>query len=324
MMLFKYSNIENCKKVKPTIHIIVVLSIIMLMSACIGQLCSEENELNNIPCDTTSLLTFINSVEMEQRLKVINEPTFLKSGKKRFKGVKVIPQDGDDFRKENLDKVYWRGASVLEGDFRGARFQSADCRDGKYADSDFRFCDVRWADFGNSNMKNCNFSQSALFRLHVKDSDMEGSDFQGSNMFGVIGHRANLRNCDFSNALLKESEFLKADFTGSKAVNVRFIIAVLQGSKLDSTNLSYSDFTGAGLENVSFTDACLVNVTFQGAHLQGADFTGANLEGCNFFAAEFENTIFTNAINIPNQIKELIVDDKITGVCSEVKNNNKK
>jgi len=305
-------------------YISVVLSITLVMSACIGQLCSEENELDKIPCDTTSLLTFINSVEMSQRIKVINEPTLLKNGKTRLKGVKVLPQNGDDFRKANLDKVYWRGTSVLEGDFRGARFQSADCREGEYVGSDFRICDVRWADFSNSDMKNCNFSQSALFRLHIKDSDLEGSDFQGSNMFGVQGHRANLRNCDFSNALLKESVFLSADFTGSKAVKVRFIISVLQGSKFDSTNLSYSDFTGAGLEEASFTNACLVDVTFQGAHLQGADFTGANLKDCNFFAAEFENTVFKDAINIPDQIKGLIVDDKITGVCSEVENNNKK
>jgi len=264
MMLYK---IKDVQKVKSIVYIILILSITLTMSACIGQLCSEENELNNAPCDTTSLLTFINSVEMEQRLKVINKPTLLKNGKKRLKGVKVLPQNGDDFRKANLDKVYWRGASVLEGDFRGARFQTADCRDGKFTDSDFRFCDVRWADFSNSNVKNCNFSQSALFRLHIKDSDLEGSDFQGSNMFGVQGHRAILRNCDFSNALLKESEFLDADFTGSRAVKVRFIISVLQGSKLDSTNLSYSDFTGAGLEDVSFTNACLVDVTFQGALL---------------------------------------------------------
>ncbi len=294
------------------------------MSGCIGQLCSEENNVNGVSCDTTSLLTFINSVDISQRIKVINEPTLLESGKKRFKGLKVLPQNGDDFRKANLDTVYWLGASVLEGDFRGARFQSADCREGAYSGSDFRFCDVRWADFSNSVMKNCDFSQSALFRLHVKDSDMEGSDFQGSNLFGVIGHRAVLRNCDFSNALLKESEFLNADFTGSRAVKVRFIISVLQGSRFDSTNLSYSDFTGAGLEEVSFTNACLVDVTFQGAHLQGADFTGANLKDCNFFAAEFENTIFTDAINIPDQIKDLIIDDRITGVCSEVENNNKK
>ncbi len=309
---------------KSIVYITSILLISLILSACIGQLCSEENKLNDIPCDTTSLLTFINSVDMEQRLKVINEPTFRKDGKKRLKGIKVLPQDGDDFRKANLDKVYWRGVSVLDGDFRGARFQSADCREGSYSNSDFRICDVRWADFSNSVMKNCDFSQSALFRLHVKDSNMEGSKFQGSNLFGVIGHRAILRNCDFSNALLKESEFLNADFSGSKAVKVRFIISVLQGSNFDSTNLSYSDFTGAGLEEVSFTNACLVDVTFQGAHLQGADFTGANLQDCNFFAAEFENTVFTDAINIPDQIKDLIVDDKITGVCSEVENNNKK
>jgi len=309
---------------KYSIYILIIVLIQLSIYTCVVQPCSEKNSVFDTDTDTTKLFTFINSVKMEQRKKVIDEPTLLKNGKKRLIGVPVLPQNGDDFRKANLDKVYWRNKSVVEGDFRGARFQSADCRDGEYSNSDFRFCDVRWADFSNSIMKNCLFTQSALFRLHIKDSNLESSDFQGSNMFGVIGHRSNLRNCNFSNALLKESEFLNADFTGSKALKVRFIISVLQGSKLDSTDLSYSDFTGAGLEGVSFKNARLIDVTFQGAHLQGADFTNANLKDCNFFAAEFENTVFTNACNIPDQIKHLIVDGKITGVCSEVKNNNKK
>jgi len=307
------------------IYILIIVLIQLSIYTCVVvQPCSGGDSAFDSDTDTTKLYTFINSVKIEQRKKVINKPSLLKNGEKRLTGISVLPQNGDDFRKANLDKVYWRNKSIIEGDFRGARFQSANCRDGEYSNSDFRFCDVRWADFSNSTMKNCLFTQSALFRLHIQNSDLEGSDFQGSNMFGVIGHRANLRNCDFSNALLKESEFLNADFTGSRALKVRFIISVLQGSKLDSTNLSYSDFTGAGLEEVSFKNARLIDVTFQGAHLQGADFTGANLKGCNFFAAEFENTIFTDACNIPEQIKDLIVDGKITGVCSEIDNNKKK
>jgi hypothetical protein len=40
----------------------------------------------------------------------------------------------------------------------------------------------------------------------------------------------------------------------------------------------------------------------------------------NFFGAEFENTIFEGAKNIPETIKEMIVDGRITGVAFKGEN----
>lgn len=102
-----------------------------------------------------------------------------------------------------------------------------------------------------------------------------------SKNWRLSSHRSNFRNGDFTNSLMKESEF-----------------------------------TDAGLEEVSFINARIIEGDFRGAHLQEANFTGADLKGCNFFAAEFVNTIFTDAINIPKGIKDMIVDGKITRVCS--------
>jgi uncharacterized protein YjbI with pentapeptide repeats len=268
------------------------------------------------PPDTSNMLYLSNFTSKDIRKAVINEEIFLEDGTVRKKGIASVPQDYDDFRLVNLDEVYWKGEQVISGDFRGTSFRSAKCDGGVFKDSDFRFCDIRWSVFNKSDLTNCNFCRATLFRMFVNDAILENSDFRGANMFGVAGHRANFRNCNFTNSLMKESEFLDADFTGSEAVNVKFIITVFTGAKLDSMDLSYSDFTGAGLEDVSFVNSRLIDAEFRGSHLQGANFTGADLSGCNFFAAEFVNTVFTDAINIPKGIENLIVDGQITGVCA--------
>jgi len=71
------------------------------------------------PPDTTNLFEFANFMDAEQIALVIAEETTLKNGKKRLKGIVAVPQDGDDFRGHMLDNVYWRGETVVEGDFRG-------------------------------------------------------------------------------------------------------------------------------------------------------------------------------------------------------------
>lgn len=273
------------------------------------------NNLFPHPPDTTNMLYLSNFTSKEIRKSVINEEIFLENEEVRKKGFVAVPQDYDDFRNANLDEVYWKDEQVIGGDFRGTSFRSAKCSGGMFTNSNFRFSDVRWSVFNNADLSNCKFCRATLFRMFVNDANLESSDLRGANMFGVAGHRANFRNCDFTNALMKESEFLDADFTGSKAVNVKFIITVFTGAKLDSMDLCYADFTGAGLEDVSFVHSRLTDADFRGAHLHGANFTGADLSGCNFFAAEFVNTIFTDAINIPDGLEELIIDGQITGIC---------
>jgi len=138
-------------------------------------------------------------------------------------------------------------------------------------------------------------------------------------MFGVKGHRSSFRYADFSNALMKESELTDADFSNSKAIKVKFIITVFAGSRFDSADYSYSDFTGAGLEECSFVHARLHDVNFKGAHLQEASFRGADLKGASFFAAELVDTDFTGAINIPDDLIPFIDENgKATGVVFSV------
>jgi uncharacterized protein YjbI with pentapeptide repeats len=258
--------------------------------------------------DTANIYKLANFLSDEEREKIINEPNLLQDQKVRYNGIIPVPQDKDDFRRALLDNVYWRGVSVKEGDFRGATFRSANCSDSDFSNSDFRVADIRWTKFNNSKLINSNFSQAKMFHVHVNNADLSNCDFRGTNMFGMEGHDAILKQSNFSGALMKDTEFLYANFTGSIAVKAKMIRAVLKNSIVDSCDFSYVDLTGAGLGNVKFRHSRFHYTNFQGSHLQGADFTGADLKGCRFFEANFENTIFKDAINIPDDVQDLIVD----------------
>lgn len=308
----------NGQKMKTFIYILGLIVWSSFYFSCGNHVDSPVRKLFPEKPDTTHLPELAIFLEPEQLNAIIDEPTLLSNGKKRLKGIISVPQDGDDFRRDSLDEVYWRKVSIVEGDFRGASLRSGRCEEGNYRKSDFRVADVRWTIFDGSTMDSINFEQSRLFHVKVNDVPLSYSNFRGANMFGMEGHFAKLRHCDFSGALMKDSEFIDADLTGSKAVKAKLFRAVLIRSRLDSCDFSYADFTGAGLEESTFINSRLWYANFQGGHLQGTNFQGADLKGCNFFGTEFENTNFNGALNIPDEIKAFINKDGLaTGIWQD-------
>ncbi|MEN8123961.1 MAG: pentapeptide repeat-containing protein [Bacteroidota bacterium] len=299
--------------------VIIVITIIVLFS-CSFQSASGTSQLFPHKPDTTNIPELAIFLEPDQLEAIINEKTLHSNGNKRYKGIKAIPQNGDDFRLDSLDEVYWPKVSVIEGDFRGTSIRSGRCMGGNYRKSDFRAADVRWTIFDGSIMDSINFQQSRLFHVKVNNVPLSNSNFRGANMFGMEGHFTKMRNCDFTGALMKDSEFLESDLTGSVGIKAKLFRAVLIKSKLDSCDFSYADFTGAGLEESTFINSRLWYANFQGGHLQGTDLRGADLKGCNFFGTEFENTNFKDAINIPKEILGFIDENGLaTGIWQDKK-----
>ena len=292
--------------------VLILISILALMYSCKRQVAPVEAMFKE-DCDTSNLVKLANFLSDEERYRIAMSD----NGYKTLKGIKSVPQSGDDFRYDTLDYYYWHKVVCRYSDFRGASFRSSDCSEGDFTGCDFRVSDIRWTSFFFSKMDSCDFSQSKMFHVYGTGATFNDSKFAGANMFGMEAHNAMLKRCDFSNALMKDTEFIDAEFTGSKAIHVRFIRAVMQNARLDSMDLCFSDFTGSGLKGTKFCYSRLHHVNFQGSHLQGADFTGADLKGTNFFGAELENTVFKDAINIPEEIKRFIKDGVATGILQD-------
>jgi len=286
-----------------------------LFSACANS--GPGNIVDSVIPDTTGIPELINRMTDAEIDVIIDEETLL-DGKKRPKGFVSVPQSGDDFRRAKMDRLYWPKVVVHHGDFRGASVRSGRCVGADFHGSDFRGADIRWTILDEANLTETNFSQARLFHVHVGKANLSNSNFRGANMFGMEGHFANMTNCDFSGALMKDSEFVETDFTGSIALKAVLFRAVLKDSKVDSCDFSYADFTGAGLEGSTFRGTKLIGANFQGGHLQGADFSGADLRDCNFFGTEFEGTNFKDAKNIPEAIHSFINKDGMaTGIWQD-------
>lgn len=294
-------------------RLLVITVFISLIIGCKNNQPAAVEVLFPNPPDTSNKLEFANFINNDKRELIIGKNSTMTNGEARKKGNTLMPENGDDFRESLLDKVEWNGVQIIDGDFRGVRFQSAECTGSNFSYSDFRLVDVQWSIFNYSMLAKCNFTQADMFHFKANDSKFTESDFRGANMFGMVAHRANLRNCNFSNGLMKDIEFPEADLTGSKAIKVVLFRAVLSGAKMDSCDFSYSDFTGAWLDDVSFVNSRFLNTNFSGAHLKNTNFTGANLDGCNFIGARFENTDFKGSINIPIEVKKLINKGVATG-----------
>lgn len=167
--------------------ILLGITIPIVFAGCFGNSTSSVQKLFPNPPDTSNLVTFASSLSPNERAWIVAEETFLMNGKIRKKGIVPIPRNGDDFRGHTLDDVYWRGAHVQEGDFRGDYLRSSNCSQGDFSYSDFRVTDMKWANFNQSILVKCNFNQANMFRVHVNDAILDSSSFQGANMFGMEG-----------------------------------------------------------------------------------------------------------------------------------------
>lgn len=278
--------------------------------------CRENHTAHFKKPDTTDLPEMIHYLSMEERASIVAEKVEEPEGINRKEAIIAVPQTGDDFRGHTIDEVIWSGKDIRYADFRGVFMRSAHCDNANFSYSDFRMADVKWTSFNHSILRKCNFDQSKMFRSKVSHAVLDSSTMRGSNMFGMEGSKVSMRACDFSNALMKEIDFYEADFSHSTALKTNLLSAVLIESRVDSSDFSYANFIGGHLQGTSFRRSNLIEVDFKGAYLEDADFTGANLEDSDFFGATFKNTVFKNALNIPDNVKELIVDGVANGVCS--------
>ncbi len=314
---------QNYKQMNSKLILIFSFPVVMMMSAgCSNKPASTNDtsakdkapkglEVPATPAPSTFLkiAEFVSPQEMDS---IISQKTTLSDKKVRMKGIAPVPQNGDDFRRANLDGVYWHNVSVAEGDFRGASMRSVKAEESIFQNSDFRVADIRWTLFNSSIMAHCNFNQAKLFHVHVNFTNLNNSTFRGANMFGMEGHHAQMKHCDMTNALMKDSEFTDTDFTGSLFVHTRLIRAVMTGSTFDYVNCTDADFSGGNLDNASFRNANCTRANFQGNGMKNTDFSGSDLSGCNFFGARLKTVNFKDAKNIPDNVRKLIVNDTVT------------
>ena len=148
-------------------------------------------------------------------------------------------------------------------------------------------------DFSKSDLKNSNFDMSTCFactfdnidisEIKISDDNYHPTNFAGTSLKNVDFRNWNHGAVDFSGknhrgCIYEEKTRIgSTDLTGSNFSGVDLEnIVFTRGDDRDTINLSNVDFSFADL---SYHD--LRNANLEGANLEGANLEGANLEGAN-------------------------------------------
>src|ERR1039457_2324646 len=116
--------------------------------------------------------------------------------------------------------------------------------------------------------------------LHGRDLSegvFDGLDLSGANLSGCGLMNASFRNATLQDANLSEVITQKAAYVQGAS----FYGANLANGKITGTNMEYTQFDSANLENADFTGSVL-GCTFRSAKLKNANFSGADLTKSTF------------------------------------------
>lgn len=147
------------------------------------------------------------------------------------------------------------------------------------------------ADMSGINQSGKDFSLAKLGNIRFAYAVLKGTNFQKADVQNADFHNATLSNTNFS-----FSKLIGANFGMAKLENVNFAGADMSKSNLQFTlacgaKFTYADLSGANmnyakLDLASFTGANLTGADLSSAGVRRADFTGAVLQDVNLNGAD--------------------------------------
>jgi uncharacterized protein YjbI with pentapeptide repeats len=140
-----------------------------------------------------------------------------------------------------------------------------------------------------------NFVKAELSGAIVPQSTFTGADFTGANLTLSSFRDADLSGANFSKANLHQAAFYGAKLIGTNLVganlsNAKMVYAKLKGALIRDANLANADLKFADFQQVDLTRA---NLT--GADLTSADFSYTNLRKAILTGTKMDGTILTGA-----------------------------
>jgi len=116
-----------------------------------------------------------------------------------------------------------------------------------------------------------------LTNMHQPCLDMNGGDFRGRNLEGVVMEDVKIDCACFDGATL-----VGVDMTNVVGEGATFVNARASGLNLEEAHLMWADFTGADLSSLQGQKGQFENAKFDRANLDGATFVEGNLGGATF------------------------------------------
>ena len=183
--------------------------------------------------------------------------------------------------------------------FEGVYAESTICRHITFCNSNliescFKSADMFDANFINTTINFCNFSNSILRQSKGKNVIIEHSLFTEKAILSE-GSFDRLKSVDnnFCKGVLKNFVSLNSEF-----INTKFHASELQHSNFSNSKFEQCEFFGASIAEGNFKNCKILNSKFNGADLRGTNFENAYLENVDFSGADLKNIRKMNWITV--------------------------
>lgn len=190
---------------------------------------------------------------------------------KRDYVVKALADGRTDFSGQNLN-----GADLSNIDFERCNFKNA-----KLEDVTFRGSNIKYCDFGNTSIKNTEFTVSYAASASFENATIDKVNMSKGNYANVNFGGATISNVVMSESVIKDADFTNANLQHISALETMQIKVNYNDAKIDDVDFSLAQFQGADLSNAAITNT---------------KFIGTNLYSSKMESVAFDNTVvFTSA-----------------------------
>lgn len=220
----------------------------------------------------------------------------------------------------NLSDAMLAGANLNRARLDSALLANTNLAACNAGEADFTGADLRQADLSRGNVSGAAFAGASLDHGFFEETVFKGAKLEGASakhaqflsadLSGVRFGKADVSAADFSGANLDGADFSSCtmpstSFYEASGRNVRFTGAALQESRADKstsfqkadfqqTDLSGSNWEGAGLDGAKFRQSLLLMADFSNCSLQSADFYRADAKQARFSGANLEKADMTS------------------------------
>jgi uncharacterized protein YjbI with pentapeptide repeats len=226
------------------------------------------------------------------------------------KGLRTFP--GIDLTGADLSGLDLRGFN-----FTGAWLESVNFNKSNLSGADFSYAVLAHADLSESIAVGTKFTGANLGRAKLSNCVFDDAELSGATLMFCNFDKTQFRRSKLDEAMLLDTKWGKADWSGAQAAGQIFYKLDLQGMVMTEANLASCNFiecdlTGVDLRGTNLMGATFVTCKLDKAQLQfakakgaifvkectltNADLSQADLSGCNFGAADMTGVRLVKAV----------------------------
>lgn len=190
---------------------------------------------------------------------------------------------------EELCAAHARGESLAGRDLTGADLAGIQLPGADLEGALMERCDLSSANLAEANLKG-----AVLVRSKLTCARLDGSDLTGANLSKADCSEVSLVDCELAEAMFFGTLLVGANLDGvhlERAMlnDAKLTRCSLRGIRAEGILLESLDLTGTSFSEAFLKDAVFMNCRLDRTNFTGADLTGATLLGCRAIGAIFAN-----------------------------------